>query len=125
MFTFGPKEIEAFEKLKQLLSSQPILSIYSPTLETELHCDASASGFGAILLQRQNDNVFRPVFYFSKRTTVVESNYHSFELEYLAVVYAIKRFHIYLALISFKIVTDCDSFRLTLNKQTVNPRIYC
>lgn len=48
----------------------------------------------------------------------------SFELECLAVVYAIKRFHIYLAGISFKIVTDCDSFRLTLNKQTVNPRIY-
>lgn len=110
--------------MKQLLSSQPILSIYSPTLETELHCDASASGFGAILLQRQKDGIFRPVFYFSKRTTVVESKYHSFELECLAVIYAIKRFHIYLAGIPFKIVTDCDSFRLTLSKQTVNPRIY-
>lgn len=25
--------------------------------------------------------------------------------------------------IQFKIVTDCDSFRLTLNKQTINPQI--
>lgn len=47
----------------------------------------------------------------------------SFELECLAVIYAIKWFHIYLAGISFKIVTDCDSFRLTLSKQTVNPRV--
>lgn len=39
-------------------------------------------------------------------------------------VYAIKRFHIYLAGIQFRVVTDCDSFRLMLSKQTVNPRIY-
>lgn len=56
--------------------------------------------------------------------TVVESKYHSFELECLAVVYAIKRSHVYLAGIPFKIITDCDSFRLTLSKQTVKPRIY-
>lgn len=123
-FKFGPEENHAVETLKQLLSSHLILAIYSPTLETELHCDASASGFGAILLQKQRDKTFRPVFYFSKRTTAAESRYHSFELECLAVIYAIKRFHIYLAGIPFKIVTDCDSFRLTLSKQTVNPRIY-
>lgn len=123
-FSFGPKENEIVETLKQLLASQPILAIYSPKLETELHCDASANGFGAILLQKQNDKIFRPVFYFSKRTMVAESKYHSFELEYLAVIYAVKRFHIYLASIPFKIVTDCDSFRLTLSKQIINPWIY-
>lgn len=63
------------------------------------------------------------MFYFSKCTTKAEASYHSFELECLAVVYAIQRFHIYLAGIKFKILTDCDSFRLTLSKQNVNPRI--
>jgi len=63
------------------------------------------------------------VFYFSQRTTEAESRYHSFELECLAVVYSIKRFHVYLAGIHFKIVTDCNSLRLTLDKQTINPRI--
>ena len=38
-------------------------------------------------------------------------------------VYAIKRFHVYLAGIKFKIITDCDSFRLTLIKKEVNPRM--
>jgi len=122
-FKFGPEENRVFELLKDLLSSQPILAIYSPKLVTELHCDASASGFGAILLQKQNDGTMRPVSYFSRRTTVTEARYHSFELECLAVVYAIKRYHIYLSGIPFTIVTDCDSFRLTLSKQTVNPRI--
>ena len=61
-FTFGPREMEAFETLKRLLASQPIIAIYSPKLETELHCDASASGLDAILLQRQSDNNFDQYF---------------------------------------------------------------
>lgn len=74
-------------------------------------------------MQKQQNGLFRPVFYFSKRTTLVESKYASFELECLAVIYAIKRFHIYLYGIRFKIITDCDSFRLILVKQCVNPHI--
>ena len=109
--------------MKNCLVSPPILAIYSPKLETELHCDASSSGFGAILIQRQTDNTLKPVFYFSKSTTKTEAAYHSFELECLAIVYAIQRFHIYLAGIRFKVFTDCDSFRLTLSKQNINPRI--
>jgi len=35
----------------------------------------------------------------------------------------IQKFHVYLLSIKFKIVIDCDSFRLTLNKQSVNPWI--
>ena len=122
-FIFGEIENEAFETLKRHLSEKPILAIYSPTLETELHCDASASGFGAILLQKQVNGLFKPISYFSQRTSPAESKYHSFELECLAVVNAIKRFHIYLGGMPFKVITDCDSFRLTLSKKDVNPRI--
>lgn len=116
-FNFGKEENKACESLKTYLSNKPILAIYCPLAITELHCDASTSGFGAMGEQ------FRPVSYFSHRTTPVEFKYHSFELECLAAVYAIKRFHVYLQGIKFKIVTDCDSFRLTLSKQTISPRI--
>lgn len=122
-FKFGSEENEAFERLRDCLSGQPILAIYSPKLPTELHCDASSNGFGAILLQKQQSGELLPIAYFSRRTTPIESRYHSFELECLAVVYALKRFHVYLSGIQFKILTDCDSFRLTLSKQTINPRI--
>lgn len=122
-FKFESDELESFEKLKTCLASFPVLAVYSPKLDTQLHCDASACGYGAILLQKQLTGKFNPVFYYSKRTTPTEAKYHSFELECLAVVYAIKRFHIYLFGIPFKIVTDCDSFRLTLSKSNINPRI--
>lgn len=122
-FKFQTEENSTFEALKACLSSKPILSIYSPRAETELHCDASASGFGGILLQKQDNNKWHPIAFWSQRTTPAESKYHSFELECLAVLYALRRFHIYLAGRKFKIITDCDSFRHTLSKRDINPRI--
>ncbi|XP_011859979.1 PREDICTED: uncharacterized protein LOC105557370 [Vollenhovia emeryi] len=85
-FKFESGENSAFEALKRHLASKPVLAVYSPLAETELHCDASASGFGAILLQKQGDNTWRPVSFWSQRTTPAESRYHSFELECLAAV---------------------------------------
>lgn len=122
-FQFGETENRAFESLKDRMMSAPILSIYSSQSENELHCDASAIGFGAILLQKKSDRKLHPIFYFSKRTTDVESRYHSCELETLAIIYALRRFRTYLLGIKFKIITDCQALSLTLNKKETNPRI--
>lgn len=122
-FDFDEKCIYSFETLKELLMSAPVLSIYDPTRETELHTDASKLGYGAVLLQRQTDNKFHPVAYFSKSVSDHEKNYHSYELETLAVVYALARFRVYLGGIRFTIVTDCNSLVQTFSRKEVNTRI--
>lgn len=122
-FSFGKLELETFELLKGKILDSPVLALYDPSAETELHCDASALGFGAILMQKQKDKKWHPVFYFSKRTTDAESKFHSYELETLAIVYALRRFRAYLYGKTFKIITDCNSLTLTLNKKELNPRI--
>jgi hypothetical protein len=119
VFVFDEDKLAVFETIKQKLSEQPILCLYNPNAETELHCDASSLGFGLILLQKQSDNTFHPVFYFSQRTTSVQSRYHSYELEMLAIINSIKRFHVYLQGIKFKIITDCNSVTLTLKKKKI------
>ncbi|XP_043276015.1 uncharacterized protein [Venturia canescens] len=116
-FRFGQSELGAFNSLKEKLIQAPILALYNPCDETELHCDGSAQGYGGVLLQRKSDGRFHPVFYFSKLTSDSESKYHSFELETLAIIYALRRFRVYLHGIKFKIVTDCDSLKMTLNKK--------
>lgn len=121
-FSMGKVELKAFEELKEKLANDPVLAIYDPNAKTELHCDASAAGFGAILMQEGVDG-WHPVFYFSKRTSPEECKYHSFELECLAIVYALRRFRIYLHGKSFKILTDCNSLTLALNKRNINARI--
>lgn len=41
----------------------------------------------------------------------------------LAIIYALRRFRIYLSGIRFKIVTDCNALTLALKKRDINPRI--
>uniref|UniRef100_A0A182YHE4 RT_RNaseH_2 domain-containing protein n=1 Tax=Anopheles stephensi TaxID=30069 RepID=A0A182YHE4_ANOST len=87
--------VQALETLRDKLINSPVLAIFDLKPETELHCDASSSGFGAILLQKQDDNKLHPVNYFSKTTSKDESKLHSYELETLSIIYALKRFHTY------------------------------
>lgn len=47
----------------------------------------------------------------------------SFELETLAVVYALERFHTFVDRLPFTVVTDCEALTQTLKKRDVNPRI--
>lgn len=123
VFAWNDECTRAFTHLRKTLTEAPVLSIYNPKCETELHTDASGKGFGAAILQKQDDGKFHPVAYFSKRTTPDESKYHSYELETLAIVYALDRFKNFLDGIHFTIVTDCNSLVLTLNKKKINPRI--
>ncbi|XP_011699701.1 PREDICTED: uncharacterized protein K02A2.6-like, partial [Wasmannia auropunctata] len=87
-FHFDEQCKAAFDLLKGELTSSPVLHIYNPLAETELHTDASRQGFGAILLQKQKTDWWAPIAYFSKATIDAEKNYHSFELETLAIVKA-------------------------------------
>lgn len=123
LFTWDEACANAFAELKGRLVSAPVLAIYKPSRETELHTDASSHGFGAALMQKQDDGRFHPVAYYSRATSDAESRYHSFELETLAIIYALKRFRAYLEGIPFKMVTDCNSLTMTLAKRNINPRI--
>lgn len=123
-FNFGVNQIRAFELLKDRLVTEPVLRIYNPSAETELHTDASSLGFGGCLLQKQaDDGQFHPIMFFSKRTTDAESKYHSFELETAALIYSLKRFRVYLHGIKFTVVTDCNALKQTLAKQELNAKI--
>lgn len=53
----------------------------------------------------------------------LEKNYHSFELELLAVVKTLQRFRHYLFGQHFTLITDCNAVRFTIEKQNINSRI--
>lgn len=117
-------EDQAFSLLKEKLVDRPVLALYDPTLETELHTDASSLGVGGILMQWQREaRVLKPVAYFSRQTTPEEKHLHSYELETLAVVCSLKKFRVYLLGIHFKVFTDCAALRTTLTKRDLIPRI--
>lgn len=114
---------EAFDKLKNALISRPVLALYNPSLETQIHTDASKHGIGSVLLQKQIDGVFKPVAYYSRQTSPEESHFSSYELETLAVIAALVKFRTYVLGLNFTIVTDCNSLRATFLKRDMLPRV--
>ncbi|GFU68098.1 retrovirus-related Pol polyprotein from transposon 297 [Trichonephila clavipes] len=57
LFQFYAEQQTAFQKLKYLLSQQPVISIFNQNSPTEIHTDASIDGLVAVLLQKSiHDN---------------------------------------------------------------------
>lgn len=126
LFHMGLPQEAAVDSLKQCLSAAPVLKIYNPeAVRTELHTDASQFGFGAVLLQSDDsdDERLHPICYMSKKTSEAQQKFHSYELEVLAIVEALKKFRVYLLGLSFKIVTDCAAFTKTLEKRELATRV--
>ena len=52
---WGPTQQCAFEKVKEVLTTDPILAHYDPKLPTNVSADASLYGLGAVLLQKHKE----------------------------------------------------------------------
>lgn len=120
---FDEAQVNAFKELKARLTTRPVLALYDPQGEFEIHTDASKIGIGAILIQRVNTELPHPICYYSRQTTSDESKLHSYELETLAVVCALNRFRVYILGKSFKVITDCAAIRSTMTKRDLIPRV--
>ena len=73
--------------------------------EVVLVCDASPTGFGAILTQPDDHGHERPVAYASRALNTAERNYSQIDREGLALIFAVK-FPKYLAGPHFTLVTN-------------------
>ena len=86
----------AFETLKEKLVKAPMLAYPDFDCSFVQETDASAKGQGAVLSQKQGDNLLHPVVYASRALSGPERNYGISKLETLAIVWAIQHFHAYL-----------------------------
>jgi hypothetical protein len=101
----------AFEDLKTAITSEPIVLHY-PDWEKpfEIHCDASKEAVAAILTQRI-EGVEKVIMYASKTLNPVERNYHTYEQECLAVVWAVELFRGYIRNSKTVVLTDCSALQ--------------
>ncbi|KAH9391919.1 hypothetical protein TYRP_022419 [Tyrophagus putrescentiae] len=103
------EEQEAFQKVKGILTSYPVLRIFDPSFKTFLYTDASRQGLGAVLKQSDpsdSSGTQHAVGYFSKSLNPHQLNYSTTELELLAIISAIDYWHYYLIGRHFLIFTD-------------------
>nr|XP_050051912.1 uncharacterized protein K02A2.6-like [Dermacentor andersoni] len=99
------RQQNALESLKQAMSDASTLAYFDPSKPTELVVDASPHGLGAILTQRDSENI-AVIAYASRVLTPVESRYSQIEREMLAAVWAMEHFRLYLCGVNFLLLTD-------------------
>lgn len=81
---------EAFLRLKEVLTSSPLLKHFDYDLPTKVETDASDGVCAGVLSQLHDDGVWHPVAFYSKTMMPAELNYGIPDKELLAVVLALK-----------------------------------
>ena len=104
----------AFDELKLLLTTTPILSYPKEHGLFILDTDASGTGLGAVLSQVQNGEE-KVISYYSKCFSKSERNYCVTRRELLAVVSAVKQYHHYLYGCNFLVRSDHGALRWLMN----------
>ena len=84
-FEWTQAATEAFNLIKERLTTAPILVLPDFSVTFELHCDASKLGVGTILSQQG-----RPVVYYSEKLSGARGRYSTYDVEFYAIVQAIK-----------------------------------
>jgi hypothetical protein len=116
-FVWSPACEEAFQALKNFLTSAPVLA--QPDIEKpfDVYCDASRTGFGGVLMQDG-----RVIAYASCQLKKHEVNYPTHDLELAVVVHALKIWRHYLLGNKVHIFTDHKSLRYIFTQPELNLR---
>ncbi|KAL7287791.1 hypothetical protein TKK_0018168 [Trichogramma kaykai] len=96
----------AFEEVKNLLCSQPVLEIFDQELPIIIYSDASLEGIGAVLKQKQRNGEEKTVEYFSRKLNEAQKKKKAVFLECLAIKEAIAFWQYWLLGKPFTVVTD-------------------
>lgn len=97
----------AFEGLKALLASAPVLRTPDPHRPFVIRVDASDAGVGAVLLQEYCE-VLHPTCYFSQKFKSYQKSYATVEKEALGIVMAIENFEVFLSGSAYPITVFTD-----------------
>jgi hypothetical protein len=96
-FIWGLPQEDSFMKLKELVTSAPVLVLPDDNLPFRLEADGSDIATGVVLLQQNVDNnVWHPVAFLSKALNPVEQNYEIHDTEMLAIIQGLEEWRHYL-----------------------------
>ena len=120
-FEWSATHDEAFETLKQALTSAPCMSYFDKHKDTYVTVDTSPVGISAILSQKSlhgNSDHQQTIAYANRALTETEKRYSQTEKEALAIVWAVEHFHLFLFGSEFTLVTDHKPLEIIYGKRT-------
>jgi RNase H-like domain found in reverse transcriptase/Reverse transcriptase (RNA-dependent DNA polymerase)/Integrase zinc binding domain/Chromo (CHRromatin Organisation MOdifier) domain len=124
-FTWGVREEDAFAKIKELVTSAPVLVLPDSDRPYRVEADGSGVATGAVLSQLSaEDDRWHPVAFLSKSLSAVERNYEIHDTEMLAIIRALEEWRHYLegARLPVEIWTDHKNLEYFRSAQKLNRR---
>lgn len=110
----------AFDSVKVLLCSVPVLAAPDLLRSFKLEINASAVGAAAVLLQEDGAGVDHPVCYFSRKFNKNQLNYSTIEKEALSLLFALQHFEVYVGSTTLPVVVFTDHNPLTFLSRMYN-----
>ena len=114
----------AFEQLKAVFTTRPVLA--TPELDKEFRVEADASNFttGEVLSVKCDNNLWRPVVFISKALNKMERNYKIHNKEMLGVIRCLEAWRHFLegARLKFEIWMDHKNLEYFMSSQNLNCR---
>jgi hypothetical protein len=114
---------KAFDELKKLITSYPVLRLPDFNKPFILKTDSSLIAKGAVLCQLDNEGREYVIAYASQLNKKHELNYSVSELECIAIVWAVNYFRKYLYQRKFRIETDHLALKWLLTLKNPNARL--
>ena len=106
----------AFQKLKEDMTSAPVLALPNFDLTFEVETDASSHGLGAVLQQNRH-----PIAFIREKLGPKWAQLSVYDKELLAIVFAVQKWEQYLMGRPFIIRTDQKSLKHLLEQKISTP----
>ena len=101
-YQWASEQEKAFRDIKSLVTSAPVLRYFNQKDPVVIQCDASSIiGLGSVLLQKD-----QPVCFASRTLTDTETRYSIMELELLAVLFSVSKYHQFIFGCDVEVHTD-------------------
>ena len=115
----------AFEQLKNILCSKPILSMPDLSKPFSIQVDACDTGIGAVLLQEDPETKeFHPVSYYSYKLKPHQRSYATVEKELLGIIMSLQKYEVYFSThLPVNIYTDHNPLIFLSRARLSNQRI--
>ena len=104
-----------FKKLKEMLTSAPVLKIADPKGNFVICTDACKQGIGGVLMQ--DGNVISYKYWKLKKH---EQNYATHDLELTTIIHILNMWRHYLTGKKFELITDHDGLKFLFEKPNLN-----
>ena len=99
----------SFDKLKEVMSSCPVLALPDFTQPFILECDALGEGIGVVLMRNRHSIAFE-----SRKLRGAKRLYSIYDKEMLAIMHALAKFRQYLVVVKFVVRLDHNSLKYFL-----------